>query len=291
MNHKERIRDELKKAGFTGYGLLKTESRNLPDIIHPSEHIMAAVYGTSDTGSAMLIATDMRVLFYDKKPFHRMLDEISYEIIGGVSYDKQAGLSHVILKTRGGDYAIRRANPFLAEKFIDYIEQARIDLPSKTKPKTPRAEDKAEKHTLTDLEKPLFSEVALKFLQAKDIGVLATVDRTNKPHAATIYYTADQYGVIRFLTKSGTQKARDIVNHHNVAFSAYDEANLQTIQLQAYAEIESDETMRQYTYSTISRERRYNSKTRKPPVTELSEGSFTVIRLTPTSVKYTDFSK
>lgn len=291
MSHKERIRDELKKAGFTAYGLLKTESRNLPDIIHPSEHIKAAVYGTSETGSAMLIATDMRVLFYDKKPFHRMLDEISYEIVGGVSYDKQAGLSHIVLKTRGADYAIRRANPRLAEKFVDYIEQARIDLPNKTKSKTLRAEDKAEKQSLTDLEEPLFSQVALNFLRNKDLAVLATVDRSNKPHAATIYYTADQYGVIRFLTKSGTQKARDIVNHHTVAFTVYDEAKLQTIQLQAYAEIESDETMRQYTYSTISRERRYNGKTRKPPVADLSEGSFTVIRLTPTSVKYTDFSK
>lgn len=70
--HKKRIVKELKEAGMTPWGFLKMETKRLPEIIHEDEKIGGVVYGrtTGDKiGSAMLIATDKRVIFLDVKPF------------------------------------------------------------------------------------------------------------------------------------------------------------------------------------------------------------------------------
>ncbi len=72
--HTNRIKQELKDAGLTSYGLLNSESRYLPQLIHEDEHIGGVVYGKHKNGLAMLVATDRRVIFLDKKPKKRLFN-------------------------------------------------------------------------------------------------------------------------------------------------------------------------------------------------------------------------
>ena len=84
--HAQRIIDELKSVGVTRHGLAKPESRELPKIIHEDEHIRGVVYGRGEANnSAMLVATDHRALFLDNQFLFKTTDELSYDVITGIS--------------------------------------------------------------------------------------------------------------------------------------------------------------------------------------------------------------
>lgn len=119
---KKRVFAELKAAGMTKYGLMRAESRELPFILHDEEHIKGIVYGRSRDGFAELVATDKRVLFVDKKPFFMKADEVTYDLVGGVTYGKVGLLSTITLHTRISHYTIRTVNFASAKRFIDFIE-------------------------------------------------------------------------------------------------------------------------------------------------------------------------
>lgn len=137
LSHKQRVHNELKQAGVTKYGMTKFSVRYAHNIIHANEHIMGAVYGRykelggPSFNEGMLIATDKRVLFLDHKPGYTKSDELTYDVISGISITT-AIFSAVTLRTRLGDYTLRFANQKCAEIFSNYVEKRRIenaDLP------------------------------------------------------------------------------------------------------------------------------------------------------------------
>lgn len=120
---KQRIIDELKTAGASRAGLLYSEVNLLPKVLHDDEHIVAVVHGHHEGGFAMLIATNSRVIFLDKKPLFIKSDELSYDIVGGVNHNKSAFLAAVTLHTRIGDYTIKTFNFKAADNFRRIIEE------------------------------------------------------------------------------------------------------------------------------------------------------------------------
>ncbi|HWB39196.1 MAG TPA: hypothetical protein VG604_03035 [Candidatus Saccharimonadales bacterium] len=50
------------------------------------------------------------------------VDEITFMIIGGITYTKAGFMSYVTLHTRLGDYKLRTFNMRSAANFVDYIE-------------------------------------------------------------------------------------------------------------------------------------------------------------------------
>lgn len=127
LTHKQRIMEELKAVGMTPYGFIKLETKELPRIIHPHEHIEGVVYGRAKTGLAMLIATDCRVIFLDKKPFAMIMDEMTYDVVSGVSFGQAASFIGITLHTRTGDYSLRFVNRKCAHNFVEYIEYKRLE--------------------------------------------------------------------------------------------------------------------------------------------------------------------
>ena len=125
--HTARIKQELRQAGVTRYGLLKGESRHLPRIIHPDEHIHGAIYGRAKEGSIMLVATDRRVIILDWKPLFTNTDEITYDVVSGVKMGSQGIFTSVTLHTRIKDYALKFVNFKCADRFVDYIEERRLE--------------------------------------------------------------------------------------------------------------------------------------------------------------------
>lgn len=117
---------ELSKAGVTAYGLMKSESRYLPRILHSGEHIHAVVYGQHNDSSAMLIATDERVIYLDKKLMSVFIDEVTYDVVSGIELDIHTFFATVTLHTAVANYQIRYANIRCADNFADYIEEQRV---------------------------------------------------------------------------------------------------------------------------------------------------------------------
>lgn len=125
--HAERLRAELKEHGALPYDLLLPETYYLPTVIHPNEHIMGSVFGRykydGSIGRGALVATDQRVIFLDKKPLFVHYDELTFMIIGSVTYTKTAVIGYVTLHTRLGDFQLRTFNQKNAYNFVQYIEE------------------------------------------------------------------------------------------------------------------------------------------------------------------------
>lgn len=117
-----RVKAELRVHGAVAYDLWLPETHYLPRVIHEDEHIMGTVYGRYKGGRGVLVATDQRVLFLDKKPGWMRCDEITFAVIGGVTRTKIGPMGNVTLHTRLGDYTLRTFNQKNAENFADYIE-------------------------------------------------------------------------------------------------------------------------------------------------------------------------
>ena len=126
-DHKKRVMDELKLAGVSRMGLTWPESRHLHSIIHLNEHIKGAVYGQNDDGSIMLVATDRRIIYIDKKPFFTTEDEVTYDVVSGVSYSHALFNATVTLHTRIKDFVVRTYNLKCADRFVHFIESYRLE--------------------------------------------------------------------------------------------------------------------------------------------------------------------
>lgn len=123
MSHRERVMEDLAAVGVTWYGRKKHESRYLPNVIHEDEHIRGAVYGSSEVGSVMLVATDRRIIYLDKKPLFVNEDELTYDVVSGVRHWHGGFMTTVTLHSRIRDYTIDTVNDVAATIFVSYIEK------------------------------------------------------------------------------------------------------------------------------------------------------------------------
>jgi hypothetical protein len=121
-NHIDKVRAQLLDVGASKLSLYRMDSRYVPHIIHPDETIKGTVYGRFESGNAMLIATDRRVIFLDKKPMYVNEDEVTYNIVSGVDFGHVGIGATVTLHTRVKDYKIRTLNEACAKNFVSYIE-------------------------------------------------------------------------------------------------------------------------------------------------------------------------
>jgi len=134
MPHSQRIKKDLQRLGVSRYAMLRSESRYLPHIIRPDEQLGGIAYGHYEEGFAMLIATDRRVLFLDKKPLFINQDEFNYFTITGVTFSQAGPGCKVTLHTRIKDYELRTFNEVCARNFVRYIEAQCLDYQGETIP-------------------------------------------------------------------------------------------------------------------------------------------------------------
>lgn len=118
----KQVKQELQDKGAVGYDLKLPEVQYLPGILRENEHIQGSVFGKYDQGRGVLVATDQRVLFIDKKPLFLHVDEVTYALVGGVTFTKAIFNGYVTLHTRIGDYKLRTFNFKNAANFVDFIE-------------------------------------------------------------------------------------------------------------------------------------------------------------------------
>lgn len=281
---KKRIHDQLRKAGVSKYSIRKNEVRYLVTIIHEDETIGAAINGRSEVGSVMLVATDRRVIYLDCKSFYTTVDELTYDVVSGVNFHIQGTFANVTLHTRIGEYHMRIVNPKSAEHFVNFIEAKRLEQP----------DDRTKKTSVSRIAMPAKSirldKQASNFLMTHNLGVISTIDRTGNIHGAAVYYVADENSLY-FLTKSETQKARDLLVNNQVAFTIVEELQYQTLQLRGYAEVVSGEDVRMRVFNSILKLRNLEDQTTLPPITSIQEGSYVVFHVLISEANYSNFKK
>lgn len=276
----DRIHQELIAVGVGKVGLHTPEVKQLAHVLHPEEHIGGAVYGKYAGSLAWLVATNHRIIFMDKKPSYMTFDELTYDVVSGVKSTKAGLFTAVTLHTRVNDYTLVYVPAKAVQIFMQYIEKRRLESNGIINPGGQTVQ-------------PQFKQISnegLTFLKTHDLAVLSTVDRTGNIQGAMVYYLVDQNNLIYILTKSGTSKGRNIFAHSQVALTVYEPGAQQTLQLQGTAEVETNQTTKDKVFSQFVQPRSYRGKMEMPPVTKLHEGEFMVIRISPTLIKFTDYT-
>ncbi len=127
QRHIKRIQRELKDLGVSWWGLHKSETHYLYQLIHPEESIGGVVYGHYNAASIMLVATNRRIILLDTKPLFSKVEDITYDVVAGVTFEWVGIAGTVILHTRLGDIAVRTMNTKAARAFHDFVEQRCIE--------------------------------------------------------------------------------------------------------------------------------------------------------------------
>jgi general stress protein 26 len=283
--HASRIKAELRAAGATQYALMHAESKYLPQLIHEDEHIGGVVYGRIEGEFSMLVATNKRVLFLQRMALFTTTDEVNYNVVSGVKSNDVGLFSSVTLHTRISDYSIRFANTKCVHKFVKFIEDQSVENNPDLAPITSvNAKSNTAQRVIQD-------QAGLNFLAENDLAVLSTISRTGVVNGAVVYYTMDSDGFVYILTRSESTKARGVIAHGQVALTVHEPGTLKTAQVQGMARVETDQSIREDIFNKIIKPRPYQGESHMPPVTKLKNGSYMVIKITPTSIRYNDYTK
>lgn len=305
--HKARIKQELRTVGVTAYGLLKAESRQLHKVVKTDESIQGCVYGQYDGGSAMLVATDKRLVFVDQKPLHSIVEESTYEKILDIGVDWQPLYARVVVAARPRTYTLRYVNTHCAKIFIRYLESRVLGVNGKSVSKegvqlTPRSAD-AERSTVKPVAMthgvgqtttpPVDLDAdQLQFLLDHRRCVVSTCNNDAMPYGATMFYYPDPSypQIIRLLTKSNTTTANNISQNNKVALTITDDTALSTMNIAAVANQEQDTAKALKTIKATLESDPILLPGVLPPVAQLKDGTYMVYILTITSIKFAVYS-
>lgn len=114
----------IQLLGANRYDLHLPETFGLPSILHHDETVLGLVYGRCKYGNdrlverGLLVATDQRVLFIDKKPLYLHTDDLAYKVVSGVSLGHTVFITTIILNTRLGPINMRTFNQRSARQFV-----------------------------------------------------------------------------------------------------------------------------------------------------------------------------
>lgn len=130
---------------------------------------------------------------------------------------------------------------------------------------------------------------ALQFLQERSLGVLATLSPTGTPRARTVYYATDASLSIYFCTLTHTRKIEDIAHDAHGAFVVSDDTSPKTLQIEGTIEdLTETATITPVVQTLIATFMKHG--TDFAPLTHLDPGTIVFYKLTPTWIRFGDFT-
>ena len=104
-----------------------------------------------------------------------------------------------------------------------------------------------------------------------------------------MHYILGENNLIYLITKSETAKVKNLSANASVALTIFDVRGLKVLQMHGYAQIEHDKNTKQVVFQQLIKPRRYGKIVSWPPVTKIRDGSYVVISITPSSIKFSDY--
>ncbi|HSX07444.1 MAG TPA: pyridoxamine 5'-phosphate oxidase family protein [Candidatus Saccharimonadales bacterium] len=129
------------------------------------------------------------------------------------------------------------------------------------------------------------------FLKLKGVGVLATVDGSGQPYAATVYVTTDEPLNLYFVTKRDTQKCRNLQANPRAAIAIYDATTQTTVQAEGTVVEVTDARQQEWVFKDIWSRAAQTSPGGVPPITQLIAGGYVVFRLSAPSLRMATFKQ
>lgn len=95
----QEVERRLADAGLRNRYWGKPEVRELQHVILPDETVAHALLGRYEGGTALLVATDRRLLLVDKKPMFLNLQDVRYDTVAEVDYYARLIDATVVIRT------------------------------------------------------------------------------------------------------------------------------------------------------------------------------------------------
>ncbi len=116
------LEDELKRIGcnFRFWG--RAELRELANVLLPGEMLEHCVNGSYEGGFALLAATDQRVLLVDKKPMYLTLEDIRFDMISEIDYNRRMLNSNVFICTPNKALRFTGYNQARLRKLFHFVQ-------------------------------------------------------------------------------------------------------------------------------------------------------------------------
>jgi chromatin segregation and condensation protein Rec8/ScpA/Scc1 (kleisin family) len=132
MVSEESVREQLKRIDFKQYGWGKAEVNELPHILLDGEEIFEAVNGTYDNGFALLLATDVRLLLVDKKPFNYLtVEDLRFDMINEIDYSHRMFGANISISTGSKNLRFRSYNQPRLRKLIGHVQDCMAEAKKK----------------------------------------------------------------------------------------------------------------------------------------------------------------
>lgn len=127
------------------------------------------------------------------------------------------------------------------------------------------------------------------FLSEHHDAVLATVDATGQPHAATVYLTYDRELTLYFVTKKETQKSRNIQKNAKAAIAIHDVTTLTTLQAEGTVSEVLDSQQQEWVFNDIWR-LAFREGQNGPPPSQIMAGGYVVYRFMAPTLRLARFN-
>lgn len=124
MVSKESVEGQLVRIGFNLRGLInRAEVNELPKILLPDEEIYECVTGYYEGGVALLVATNVRVLLVDKKPFNYLtVEDVRFDMINEMDYSHRLMGAQISISVGSKNLVFRSYNQPRLRKLIGHVQ-------------------------------------------------------------------------------------------------------------------------------------------------------------------------
>lgn len=131
------------------------------------------------------------------------------------------------------------------------------------------------------------------YLSNLHLVVLSTIDEKNMPHGSEMFFIVDEHLNFFLLTQHNTKKYKNILSNQNVALTFINPNETKTVQVQGNAyEIQPSDPLYLGIISKMGEKNaRKDGVFWPPPPSKIQDEKIVIIRVTPTWLRYADYSK
>ncbi len=117
------IDQQLKSLGLEFKRVGRSEVRELARILIPGELIEHAANGVYAGGFALIVATNLRLLIVDKKPFRLNIEDMRYQLMNEVNFKSSILDAQIIIQIAAKEVTFRSWRQSRLRDISSYIEE------------------------------------------------------------------------------------------------------------------------------------------------------------------------
>lgn len=131
----DQIQSQIKKLDGVSSFLAKKEIKELPNILWHDEELKGLIQGMYNNGNGLLVATNSRLIFVNKKLLGGIVvEDFPYDKISSIQYETGLMFGKITIYTSGNKAIIEQTDKKQARTFCDEARERISNKPAATAP-------------------------------------------------------------------------------------------------------------------------------------------------------------